>query len=136
MSSAVPTPSRIELPRMRTPSPFGVVAVGQAVADQFLVHRVEGAEPAGSVGERKPTRVARSHRRGPCVALEVVQDLLGQVGIAVDPVHDLQRLARGGAAGGDALAQPAAEGGGLVDEPEGSIMALTEREASPIHVNR
>ena len=58
------------------------------------VHRVD--ELAVDVQlELVGSGIADPHRRRASVAFEVVEDLLGQVGPTVDPVHDLQRTVRG-----------------------------------------
>ena len=80
-----------------------------------VAHPVDEPARAGSTGRRRPVStvlvehvddvqqlavdvelelvvgaVADAHRRGAPVALEVIENLLGQVVAAVDPVHDLQ----------------------------------------------
>jgi len=87
-----------------------------AVAEDDGVHRLAVDVELELVGGAVPD----PHRPRAAPALEVIEHLLGQVGTAIDPVHDPQRtravpcLVRG------AVLEPLAERGGLVDvtEPE------------------
>lgn len=62
--------------------------------------------------------VAHTHRGGCLPALQVSEDLFGQVRVAVDPVHDLQGFAVGRAAVPQAVFEPAAEGARFFGEAE------------------
>ena len=62
--------------------------------------------------------VADPHRRRAAVALEVVEHLLGELGAAVDPVHDLQRARLAGRGVAEAVGEPVHERRRLLGEPE------------------
>src|SRR5262249_13848905 len=62
--------------------------------------------------------VADPDRRGALVPLQVRQLAFGQLGAAVDAVHDLQRSGGGAVAGADVRGQELHEGGGLAAEAE------------------
>ena len=71
--------------------------------------------------------VADPHRLRAAPPLEVIEDLLGQVGGAVDPVHDLERAARVARMLGGAVAQPVDEPLRLVGEAEAEQRVDGER---------
>lgn len=62
--------------------------------------------------------VAGPDRVGAAVALEVVQDLLGQMRVAVDPVHDLEGFVVRSFACAQTVAEPVGEAGRLLHEAE------------------
>ena len=98
---------------MSQPAPVGglhAVGVGEVHGVHRLAVDVE-LELAGGA-------VADAHRPRPAPALEMIQGLLGQIGTAVDAVHDLQRVAAVAVPFVGAVPQPAAEGGGLLGEAE------------------
>ena len=93
---------------------------GVAGLDAVLVREVDAVDRLAVDVELELVRraVADADGTGPAVALPVLEDLLGQVAGAVDPVHDLQRGLPVRAPVLYAVTQPAGEGGRLLPEAQ------------------